>query len=231
MRKALKSDPSSKPSFNWKRAAKIAVGVLVLLLFGLGLKEAWDGVIDKDSIETFFHSLKQSQWMLPLLLGVFFIAGLTGISINLLIVSSTLVMGPWIALGCGFIGSLLSAVAAFYIGKFGGQPILEKLFQDRLDQLSQKIQDRGILSVAVLRLVPIAPFVVINLVAGMSKMKLRTFTAGSCLGMLPGMLGVVFVTYQAKSAYTDASWQTWLYLGFGIAALIGLSLGVKKWVK
>jgi phosphatidylserine/phosphatidylglycerophosphate/cardiolipin synthase-like enzyme/uncharacterized membrane protein YdjX (TVP38/TMEM64 family) len=231
LRKTMSSSTDSKSSHNWARYAKIAASVGVIFLIGLGLKEAWGSVIDQESVERFFQSLNQSPWMLPLLFSVFFLAGLTGVSINLLLVSATLVISPWAAFGCGFSASLLSAIAAFYIGKFGGQPIVEKLFQDRLDQLSQKIQDRGILSIAILRLVPIAPFVVVNLVAGLSKMKLRTFVAGSCLGMLPGMIGVVFVTHQAKNAYTAPSWQTWLYLALGAIALLGLSIGVKKYAK
>ncbi|WPJ97190.1 VTT domain-containing protein [Coraliomargarita algicola] len=231
LRKATRSDDSNQSSHNWKRYAIIATSIAAVFLLGLGLKEAWGSVIDKESVETFFQSLNQSPWKLPLLFGIFFLAGMTGISINVLLVSATLVISPWAAFACGFGGSLLSAVAALYVGRMAGYPVLEKLFHDRLDRLSKKIQDRGVLSVALLRLVPIAPFVVVNLVAGISKMKLRTFVAGSCLGMLPGMLGVVFVTHQAKSAYSDPSWQTWLYLGLGIAALLGLSFGVKKFIK
>lgn len=231
LRKATRSDDSNQSSHNWKRYAIIAASIAAVFLLGLGLKEAWGSVIDKESVETFFQSLNQSPWKLPLLFGIFFLAGMTGISINVLLVSATLVISPWAAFACGFGGSLLSAVAALYVGRMAGYPVLEKLFHDRLDRLSKKIQDRGVLSVALLRLVPIAPFVVVNLVAGISKMKLRTFVAGSCLGMLPGMLGVVFVTHQAKSAYSDPSWQTWLYLGLGIAALLGLTFGVKKFIK
>ncbi len=233
LKKTIPSGDSkdSDSPHNWARYAKIAAGVIIVFLIGLGLKEAWGGVIDKDSVETFFESLNQSAWTLPLLLGIFFLAGLVAISLNVLLVSATLVIGPWSAFGCGFAGSLLSAVAAFYIGKIAGQPILEKFFEDRMNQLSKKIQNRGVLSVALLRLVPVAPFVVINLVAGLSKLKLRTFVAGSCLGMLPGMAGVVFVTHQAKSAYTDPSWQTWALLGLGVLALVGLTIGVKKFLK
>jgi phosphatidylserine/phosphatidylglycerophosphate/cardiolipin synthase-like enzyme/uncharacterized membrane protein YdjX (TVP38/TMEM64 family) len=233
-KKKIAAEPSNEKAsspHNWMRYAKITTGVAVIFLLGLALKEAWGSVIDKESVETFFQSLNQSTWTLPLLFGIFFLAGLTGISLNLLLVSATLVIGPWAAFACGFTGSLLSAVAAFYIGKIGGQPILEKLFADRMKQLSEKIQNRGVLSVALLRLVPIAPFIVINLVAGLSKLRLHIFVGGSCLGMLPGMAGVVFVTHQAKSAYTDPSWQTWALLGLGVAALLGLTFGVKKFLK
>lgn len=231
LRKATSSNESSTSQSNWPRYAKIAAGVILVFLIGLGLKEAWGSVITKDSVEAFFQNLNESAWTLPLLFTIFFLAGLVAVSINLLLVSATLVISPWAAFGCGFLGSLLSAVAAFYLGKVAGQPILEKLFADRLEKLSKKIQNRGVISVALLRLVPVAPFVIVNLVAGLSKMKLRTFIAGSCLGMLPGMLGVVFVTYQAKSAYTDPSWQTWALLAVGILALIGLTVGVKKFLK
>ena len=216
---------------NWARYAKIAGAVLAVFLIGLAIKGAWGDRIDQASVETFFQSLNQSAWALPLLFAIFFFAGLVAISINVLLVSATLVIGPWAAFGCGFLGSMLSAVAAFHVGRIAGQPILEKFFEDRMRQLSEKIQNRGVLSVALLRLVPVAPFIVINLVAGLSRLKLRTFVGGSVLGMLPGMASVVFVTHQAKSAYTDPSWQTWVLLGVGILALIGLTFGVKKFLK
>ena len=235
LRKTVSNDkkkkPTQKSNRHWVTYAKIGAGVLVLFLLGLGLKEAWGGVIDKESVETFFQTLNESAWTLPLLFGIFFLAGLAAVSIKLLLVSATLVISPWAAFGCGFLGSLLSAVAAFYLGKVAGESILKKFFADYIEKLSKKIQDRGVISVALLRLVPVAPFPVVNLVAGISKMKLRTFVGGSCLGMIPGMLGVVFVTYQAKSAYTDPTWQTWLYLALGVAALIGLTFGVKKFLK
>jgi hypothetical protein len=49
--------------------------------------------------------------------------------------------------------------------------------------------------------------------------------------MFPGMLGVTFVTHQAKSAYADPGWQTWALLALGIAALFGLTYGVKRFLK
>jgi phosphatidylserine/phosphatidylglycerophosphate/cardiolipin synthase-like enzyme/uncharacterized membrane protein YdjX (TVP38/TMEM64 family) len=231
LRKSIRTEVKATLRRNWRRYARIAASLLVIFLAGLGLKEAWGNTINQEDVENFFISINESPWVLPILFIIFFLSGLTALSINLILVSSTLVIGPWAAFGCGFSGSLLSAVAAFYIGKVAGKPILKKLFADRLEALSRKISERGVLSVALLRLVPIAPFVVINLVAGLSGLRIKTFVLGSCLGMIPGMLGVVFVTFQAKSTYTDPSWQTWLYLALGVFALIGLGIGVRRFTK
>jgi phosphatidylserine/phosphatidylglycerophosphate/cardiolipin synthase-like enzyme/uncharacterized membrane protein YdjX (TVP38/TMEM64 family) len=231
LRQRITAQDKAKPTRNWRHYLSITAGVLAIFLLGLGLKEAWGSAIKQDDVETFFQSLNQSAWVLPTLFIIFLLTGLSGLSINLILVSATLVIGPWSAFGCGFSGSLVSAVAAFYLGRFGGQPVLQKFFADRLDGLSRKISERGVISVALLRLVPIAPFVVINLVAGLSNMRLKTFFLGSCLGMIPGMLAVVFVTFQAKSAYTNPSWETWLYLALGVLALGTLSIGVRKFTK
>lgn len=231
LRKSISTEDKAKLSRNWPHYTKITAGVLTIFLLGLGLKEAWGSAISQEAVETFFQTINQSPWVLPILFAIFFLSGMTGLSINLILVSATLAIGPWAAFSCGFSASLISAIAAFYIGKIGGQPILKKFFADRLDTLSRKISERGVVSVALLRLLPIAPFVVINLVAGLSKMRLKTFVLGSCLGMIPGMLGVVFVTFQAKSAYTNPSWQAWLYLALGIFALVGLSIGVRRFTK
>jgi len=107
------SDKKTSSKRNWKTYAKIGGWILLFVLIGFGLKEAWGSVITKESVETFFQTLNESAWTLPLLLGIFFLAGLTGISINLLLVSATLVIGPWTAFACGFVGSMVSAVAAF----------------------------------------------------------------------------------------------------------------------
>ena len=47
---------------------------------------------------------------------------------------------------------------------------------------------RGVLAMTAVRLVPLAPFAVVNVVAGAIRMRLRHFMLGSALGILPGTL-------------------------------------------
>ena len=70
------------------------------------------------------------------------------------------------------------------------------------------------------RVLPVAPFVIVNLVAGASHLKFRVFNLGTLLGMAPGMAAVVLLTHQLNSAINQPGWGT--ALGFAVAvALIG----------
>lgn len=206
-----------------RKFIKYALLILCGIVAAYVVKQAWGSIIDPDRLDEFFEGLRGSTWLVPAMLSIYFVAGLIGMPINLLLVASTLTLGPWVTFLCGFFGSLLSAFAAFGIGNYGGRPIVEKLFDDKINDLSQQIANRGIFSVALIRVVPIAPFVVVNFVAGISKLKFRTFAIGSVIGMLPGMLGVVLVTHGAKNVFSDPSWETWALL---IAVIILFVAGV-----
>jgi len=220
MREALRKQKKF-PKISLSLILKIALVLAVCLGSAYLLKEAWGGVIDKESVVNFFEGFEDSPYAYPMVFGVFFVSGLIAIPINLLLVAGTIVIGPLATFICGLLGALGSAVATFWIGSVVGKPIIEKFAGKRFQSLSEKIGSRGVFSVALIRVVPIAPFVVINLVAGFSKLRFPTFIGGSLIGMAPGMLGVVLVTYQIESAIADPSAKTWI----GAIAVIVLCVG------
>ena len=64
----------------------------------------------------------------------------------------------------------------------------------------QRLSDRGIMAVALLRLVPIAPFTVFNFIAGTAPLGWRQFFLGSLLGLVPGL--------GAITLFSDNLWRT-----------------------
>jgi uncharacterized membrane protein YdjX (TVP38/TMEM64 family) len=58
----------------------------------------------------------------------------------------------------------------------------------RVERVSRGIAKQGILAVAALRVVPVAPYTVINLVAGATHVRFFDFMVGTLLGMFPGIL-------------------------------------------
>lgn len=231
MREAFSGGGSVGSDGKWKTWLKVAGWILLGVALAYGVNKLWGGMLNKDAVIDWFEGFRESPWILPLLLGIFLVAGLIGFPVNLLLVAGTVALGPWKTFGCGLLGSLLSASVAFWMGHQFGKPLLEKIARDKLRSLSNKVGKRGVLSVAVIRVVPIAPFVVINLVAGFSSLKFRTFISGSLIGMMPGMLGVVLITNQVQSAFSDPTWKTWLSLA-GIVLVFGVaSYFVRKQLK
>ena len=64
----------------------------------------------------------------------------------------------------------------------------------RLEHLSQRLGRRGRMSVAVARLLPVAPFPLVNLVAGTARIRLPDYLLGSALGLAPGI--IVFTLFS-----------------------------------
>jgi uncharacterized membrane protein YdjX (TVP38/TMEM64 family) len=56
----------------------------------------------------------------------------------------------------------------------------------RLERLNRELGARGFNALLFLRLVPVFPFFLINLGAGLTRMCARTFVLGTMLGIIPG---------------------------------------------
>ncbi|MBT8084543.1 MAG: FAD-dependent oxidoreductase, partial [Woeseia sp.] len=84
--------------------------------------------------------------------------------------------------------SSIGATLAFLAARFLFRDSVRKRFKDRLKRIDEGIEKDGGFYLFSLRLVPIFPFFVINLVAGLTPLKPWTFYWVSQLGMLPGTI-------------------------------------------
>lgn len=84
--------------------------------------------------------------------------------------------------------SSIGATFAFLAARFLFRDSVRKRFKERLQRIDEGVEKDGGFYLFSLRLVPVFPFFVINLVAGLTPLKTRTFYWVSQLGMLPGTL-------------------------------------------
>lgn len=82
--------------------------------------------------------------------------------------------------------STIGATLAFLVSRFLLRDWLQCQFRERLQVLNTGIENEGGFYLFTLRLVPIFPFFVINLVMGLTPMRTSTFYWVSQLGMLAG---------------------------------------------
>jgi uncharacterized membrane protein YdjX (TVP38/TMEM64 family) len=84
--------------------------------------------------------------------------------------------------------STIGATLACFVSRFVLRDWVQRRFGQRLVTVNQGVEREGSFYLFTLRLVPIFPFWIINLVMGLTRMKLSTFFWVSQVGMLPGTL-------------------------------------------
>lgn len=213
------------PDADRGRVLRRILVIAAIVAGGLGLvallRWGWGQVIDKATAIAILEQIQQSPWSPVVLAGLFLIAGLVGLSLNLLLVAAAVVLSPWIALGAGLVGGQASAIIAFALGRRWGQPLLRRFGSKRMAHLSRRLANHGVLSVALVRLLPIAPFPVINLAAGSSHLPFGVFNLGTLVGMAPGMLAGVLLAERTVAAVRHPDATTLTTLGLVLVAVIG----------
>ena len=159
------------------------------------------------------------------------IASLLMVPVTLLAVVGGLVFPAWLAFGYVMSGALLGAAVGFLAGRLMSQGAIERLSGSRLGQLSQRLAKRGTVAVAVLRLLPIAPFAVFNLVAGASHLGFRQFIVGSLMGMAPGLGAITLFSDTLWAAVSEPTWVNAAIAGAVGLGLILFALLAQRWLR
>jgi phospholipase D1/2 len=97
-----------------------------------------------------------------------------------------------------------------------------------VNRLSQRIAARGIVAMMVIRVLPVAPFSVVNVVAGASHIRFRDFVIGTLLGMLPGIVMTVTFVHHLAEAVRRPSAGTVAVLVAVVAVIIAAALGLRR---
>jgi phospholipase D1/2 len=160
-------------------------------------------------------------------IAAFVVGGLLVFPVLVLIAATSAALGPWMGFFSAGAGVLLSALTLFSIGRVLGQARLQRLLGRRAARVQGRIIGKGVVAVAMIRMVPIAPFSIVNVVAGASKLSLRDFLLGTVLGMAPGIAVMAALGAQIADLARNASWTNAVLLALAIAAWIALCLGVQ----
>ena len=119
-------------------------------------------------------------------MAAFCLATLLFVPVNFVIAATGALFGPLLGLLYALVGALLGAGLSFAIGRGLGREWVRRIASRRLNAINKRLERHGLLAMTVLRLLPIAPFTVVNLVAGASEIRARDYMLGSLFGMAPG---------------------------------------------
>jgi len=218
--------PKSGKSTGRKRLL-LFLGMLIALL---ALAAAWrwtplEELLSPKRISDYLQSLASPEARAAAAIGGFVIASLAMVPLTLLAVIGGIVFDGWQAFAYVMTGAMVASAIGYFGGRFIGRSAIERLSGSRIEQFSQRLAERGTVAVAVLRLVPIAPFAVFNLIAGGSHLGARQFLVGSLIGLAPGLGAITLFSHSLWHALTAPSIGNVV-----IAVAVGIALLTVAWV-
>lgn len=219
-----------------KNAFWISLRFILTVLFLLGLAAAWrwtplNQYVNLDTLLNVIEIWRQTPWLPFLLFGGFVIGGCLGVPVTLMVTIVAIVYPPWRAFALSYGATMVSASISFGIGNLLGKEFIDKLAGNRVREVSRKLARQGILVLALLRLLPIAPFTVINTVGGASHVRFRDFLLGTLLGSIPGTLAVTFFVSQLRAAARDPKPEHFIMATAIGLVFVGITWGFGRWIK
>jgi phospholipase D1/2 len=117
-------------------------------------------------------------------------------------------------------------MATYALGYALGRRAVARLTGPRLNRLNRLITKHGVWAIATIRLVPVAPYTVVNVVAGAARVRFRDFVLGTLLGISPGVVALTVFEYQLENVIREP----WPF-GMALLAVILLSMiGGAAWL-
>lgn len=124
-------------------------------------------------------------------------------------------------------GAIASAVVTYSIGAAIGRLSLERALGPRMSRVRRNIVRRGMLAVATVRLVPIAPFTLVNLVAGASRIPFTDFVLGTAIGMAPGLVVISVLGHQIWSTVGQPTLRNLVLFAMAMFGWLAISAGAQ----
>ena len=118
-----------------------------------------------------------------------------------------------------WIGAMIGASAAFFIGRTLGREFAASLIGDKLKKYDDAIERNGFATVLYLRLVYF-PFTPMNFGMGLTKVRFRDYVAGTGLGIIVGTFIFTFFIGTLKDIWTSGNWGE--LISFRVFFSIGL---------
>lgn len=162
-------------------------------------------------------------------LAVFVVATCVGCPINVCIAACLLVLAPARGVPVALAGTLLSALLLHRVGAWASGRRLPAWLGGR-DALLHRLRG-NVAAIALVRLVPVAPYCVVSLLAGAARVPHGPYLLGTALGMTPGILVYALFLDRAQAALRSPHALA-AFTAVGTALLAaGVYLACTRWLR
>jgi uncharacterized membrane protein YdjX (TVP38/TMEM64 family) len=198
----------------------IRLAALLIGLVGLAISWRWTPLpswVNFKTLEASIAAVANSPVALLWVIASYTVGTLFLAPITLLIIATGVTFGPIFGFVYALCGSCVSAAVTYGLGRWVGRETVYRLTGSVLGRVQRQISRHGFLSMLFARMVPMAPFAVVNMVAGACQIRLGDFLLTTAVGMSPGIFMLVVLQDQLGRALRDPTTGT-------IALLLALAI-------
>ncbi|WP_129141404.1 TVP38/TMEM64 family protein [Modicisalibacter coralii] len=209
--------------------------VLVAVLAAFGLLWQWlamnDALSPQRLLEMAHHAFgwRDSPWAIPIVIAIFVGASLLMFPLSILVAVTGLMFGPVWGFVYSLVGTLLASVITYWIGHKLGRDALLRHGGKRLNGLARHLAGRGVRTMTLVNLLPLAPFTLTNMMAGAFHLRFRDYMIGSLIGIIPGLVGVALLGSQLGELVTAENRGELLWSLGGITLAVLVLVGLKRY--
>lgn len=186
-----------------------------------------------ESVQGFLLQARRSPWSFFIVLFLYVAGGFVLFPVTLMSLLTAAVFGSLWGPIYGMTGALASAALMYALGHWAGIKGTRRFLGDRVRSIDAKFKKAGVFGVTIIRLIPIAPYSLVNIAAGISSVRFFDFMAGTFLGFLPAFLVKGLVGDSLTQVFLNPKKETLVYLTLGLTLWMALTVGTyfltKKW--
>lgn len=162
------------------------------------------------------------------MLPAFVAASLVVTPITGMIAVCALLFDPWVASLTALAGTLLAAAVNHWVGGHFSNVVAARVPRKIAERIKRMVKSSDMWSLAGLRLIPIAPFTIINVAAGAAGVRLRDLLLGTLIGMGPGIVLICLGVDRARAILDGESvFDPWIVAAMAAAGI--MLIGLRVW--
>lgn len=213
------------------RAALATVLLLGATLGLLAIGKSQLGLAAEENLEAWLQGYRGSPWAFAATIGVFVASAFIGVPQFLLIAACVVAFGPSLGFAYSWVATVVSAGVTYWLGRGPTARLVDRYGGRTLGRLKGFVGKNAFYASFMIRNVPSAPFIVVNMAFGAARASFPAFLAGCALGVLPKTALVAFFGGAVVAAVSGDGVWTSLILAAVAVVWLGLMLGVREWVK
>ncbi|MGI1679841.1 MAG: FAD-dependent oxidoreductase [Cellvibrionaceae bacterium] len=178
------------------------------------------------SQSAFDEKFNRQPWLVGFSFFLFYVA-VTALSLPgaaIMTLAAGAFFGLWLGLLIVSFASSVGATVAFLVSRYLFRDAIQNKFGDKLSAFNEGVEREGGFYLFTLRLVPVFPFFVINLLMGLTPIKAKTFYWVSQVGMLAG----TFIYVNAGTQLSELESASGIFSPGIIISFV--LLGIFPWV-